>query len=181
MNIRTLAAICLSLVIAALYFATARSGTAMITRLDAGGSFAVIFILAAVVSGFIGYTFAAPIQIRLVRRLVMIACLAFGLFACGNIGRAAMIARLFQQEVTRHQEALPVVIAKGAAIGLRSPYTGTVFDVPSTISAGEGLSQFALVGKCAKVEIEETARGDKRIAPDTPPVSSADIVTCPAQ
>jgi hypothetical protein len=178
---KVLAAVCLSAAIAAAYLAVASTNTAMITKLRTGSTFTIVYVVGAVLSGFIGYSFASLFELRLLKRLVMVGCMALGLYACGNISRGLLISRLFQQDLTGGEEALPVTQLRGKTLGLRSPYTGTVFYLPTTIVASPGLAQFALAGKCAKVKVEENAAGDKRIAADNRPLSIYDVVHCPGK
>ena len=175
-----LIAIILSVLLGAAYLASLTINTAVITALRAD-NFALFFIVLAVLAGFISYAFASAIENRLLRRLVMIGTLALALFAGGSAGRAFTIQRLFAQQVTAHGDALPIAIVKSGSISLQSPYTRAVFDLPTTIPAASGFAGFGHAGQCARVQIEETAGGDKRIVKSGPPISEDDIVTCPAR
>jgi hypothetical protein len=180
MQKQTLIALILSVLLAAAYLASSTVNTAVITSLPLG-NFALVYIVLALIAGFIGYGFASPIQNRLARRLVMIGCFALGLFAGGNAYRAIAIQRLFAAGFATHDDALPIAQLKAGSIGLQSPYTRTVFYLPSTIVPTSQFAGFAYVGKCARVRIDETAGGDKRIVKDGPPIAEADITSCRSQ
>jgi len=55
---KVLAAICLSAAIAAAYLAVASINTALITKLGTGSTFTIVYVVGAVLSGFIGYSFS---------------------------------------------------------------------------------------------------------------------------
>ena len=177
---QTLIAVALSVLLAAAYFASMTVNTSVITSLPLG-SFAVVYIVLALIAGFIAYSFAAPLQNRLARRLMMIACFVLALFAGGNAYRAMAIQRLFGSGLTTHAEQLPIAQVKSGSIGLQSPYTRTVFYLPSTIAATSQFGGFADVGKCVRVQIEETPAGDKRIVMGGAPLADADIASCPSR
>lgn len=168
----------LGMLLAAAFLFSRSVNTTVLTPLPSSG-FAAGFVLLAALAGFIGYTFSSPLGNRLARRIVMLGCLGLGLFAGGSAWRALAIRRAFAHPLPVHDAALPIVSVDGGAIRLRSPFTGTVFAVPTTIAARGGFGSFALAGRCARVQVEETARGDVRIVRGESPVTDADVVPCP--
>ena len=180
MQKQTLAAIVLSLLLGVAYLASLSVNTNVITRLATGG-FAFFYVLIALLGGFIAYSFGSLIANRLVRRLVFVASFALALFAGGSAYRAITIQRLFAQNVTQHDDALSISFLKSGSAGLQSPYTQTVFYLPTTIVPDSQFAGLAYVGRCARVKIEETAGGDKRIVMGGAPLSEAGIVTCPSR
>lgn len=180
MHRNVLIAIILTVLLGAGYLASMAINTQVITKLPLG-SFGLVFIFLALVAGFIAYTLAIRVENRFVRRLVMVGCLALGLYAGGSAYRAIAIQRLFAAGVTVHDQSLAVIQVKSGSIGLASPYTRTVFYLPTTIAPKSQMDRFDFMNRCARVQIEETAGGDKRIMNTGEPVSEADIGSCPKQ
>lgn len=75
---------------------------------------------------------------------------------------------------------LPIAQVKSGSIGLRSPYTRTVFYLPTTIVPTSQFAGFTYAGRCARVQIEETSGGAKRIVSDNPVIAEADVGSCPS-
>lgn len=177
---RILIAAVLGVLLALAYVFSLTVNTAVVTPLPVGG-FALGYVLLALLAGFIGWSFATALQNRFVRRLVLIGCMVLVLYAGGNAWRAMVIARLYSQPLVTHPDAMRIVRVGGGAIGLRSPYTTAVFDMPTTIAPASDFAGFAYATKCARVQIEETPGGDKRIVKGGAPIAEADIVACPAR
>lgn len=180
MQKNALIAVALSVVVTATYFGSAAINTRMITNLSTDG-FALFYIVAALLGGFIAYSFSSLIENRIIRRLVFITSFSLALFASGNAYRAIVIQRLFAQQVSRHEEMLPVAQLKIGSVGLQSPYTRTIYYLPTTIVPASQFAGFAYVGRCARVGIEETPGGAKRIVGDQAAIGEADIGSCPAR
>jgi hypothetical protein len=152
----------------------------MITSLPIDG-FALFYIVAALLGGFIAYSFSSLVENRLIRRLLFIASFALVLFASGSAYRAIVIQRLFAQQVSRHEEMLPIAQLKIGSVGIQSPYTRTIFYLPTTIVPASQFAGFAYAGRCARIGIEETPSGAKRIVGDQAAIGEADIGSCPAR
>ena len=170
----------ISVMLLVAYLATSAGSSILLTRLNSGG-FAAFFLVAAAISGFNAYGFGQMVANRLLRRLVMVVVLVLTMFASGSTFRAVGISQLFKGELTQAEDKLQIVEVEAGSLSLRSPYTRTVFSFPSTIPASGNGFFSPLLMKCVRVRIELTAAGDKRIAPDQPPITEADVAECPSR
>ena len=141
-----------------------------------GGFVGITMLVVVGLALFAAFMLAKDIPSRLARRLTLVAVLAVSIYLGGENARGLYAVNAFGGELQTFSESWMTLNGKGDSV------TVTSFERRKTIklAASPDVATMAGPGQCVNVQIEKSAEGVERIAPNQPKISTADLSPCPA-